>query len=196
MRVVSWLQATSHEIHRRAADKFGDEHISWPLIEVAGLAELLENTLPHDSDAVTHRHRLGLIVSYVHCGHAELTLELLDLGAHLDTQLRIEIRQGFIHQKELRPTNHRSSHRNPLPLPTRERPWLAMKQTLEIELLSRFTNAKLNLRLRHAAAAQPEGDVVFDCHVRIEGVALKHHRDISVLRLAIGDRFSAEKNLA
>src|SRR4029453_5334963 len=40
----------------------------------------------------------------------------------------------------------------------------------------------LDVGLRRLAQLQPEGEVVVDAHVRIEGVALEDHRDVAVLR--------------
>ena len=53
--------------------------------------DLLEDSVAHHRDAVTHRHRLHLVMRDVHGGHAERQLDPCDLGAHLDAQLRVEI---------------------------------------------------------------------------------------------------------
>ena len=37
-----------------------------------------------------------------------------------------------------------------------------------------------------------EGDVVEDGHVRVEGIALEHHRDVPVLRREVDDVFAAD----
>jgi hypothetical protein len=53
--------------------------------------ELLQAALVHDGDHVGHRHRLDLVVGDVEGRHAELLLEPLDLDAHLQAQLGVEV---------------------------------------------------------------------------------------------------------
>ena len=45
------------------------------------------------------RHRLDLVVGDVDRRCAEIALEMLELGAHMSPQLRIEVGQGFVHQE-------------------------------------------------------------------------------------------------
>jgi hypothetical protein len=44
-----------------------------------------------DGDAVAHGHRLDLIVRHVERGDAELGIEKLELGPHLDAEVGVEI---------------------------------------------------------------------------------------------------------
>ena len=61
-------------------------------------ADLLDPPGIHHHDAVGHGHRLGLVVGDVDEGAAELLVQVLELGAHVDAQLGIEARERLVHQ--------------------------------------------------------------------------------------------------
>src|SRR5690606_22073154 len=54
------------------ADEAGDEAVGRLLVDVVGLADLLDPALVHHRDAGGHRHRLFLVVGDHHAGHAQL----------------------------------------------------------------------------------------------------------------------------
>ncbi len=54
----------------------------------------------------------------------------------------------------------------------------------------------VDLRLWSFLEAQREGHVFCNVHVRVEGVILKHHRQIAILGLQMADRFASDVNLA
>ena len=97
----------------------------------------------------------------------------------------------------------RSSHRHPLALTAGERARLAVEERLEVEDPRRLLHALVDLRLLLLPETQAEGDVVVDGQVRVERVALEHHRDVPVARrdlvhdpvadpdLALGDLLEA-----
>jgi hypothetical protein len=76
----------------------------------------------------------------------------------------------------------RPAHRNPLPLAARKRPRLAVEELLEAEDARRFANPFLDLALCRLAQPKAERDVVVDGQVRVQRVALEHHRDVPVAR--------------
>ena len=65
-------------------------------------ADLLDEAVAHDDDAVTERHGLRLVVGDVdECG-VDAGAELDDLSAHLVTELGVEVGQRLVHQQDLR----------------------------------------------------------------------------------------------
>ena len=171
-----------HEIHRGRADEAADENVERTVVELLGRRHLLQLALAHDRDAIAHRHRLDLVVRDVDRRHADVALELRDLGAHLDPQLRVEVGQRLVHQERGGLADDRASHRHPLALPTGERTRLAVEERLEVEDPRRIFHALVDLRLLLLPETQAEGDVVVDGQVRVERVALEHHRDVPVAR--------------
>jgi hypothetical protein len=89
----------------------------------------------------------------------------------------VQVRQRLVHQERLRLADHRPAHRDALALSAGELRGLAVQQRLEPEDLRRLSDALAELGLRRPAELQPEGEVLLDGHVRIERVALEHHRD-------------------
>ena len=147
-----------------------------------GRVDLLELAHAHDGDAVAHRHRLDLVVRDVDRRRAELALELRDLGAHLDAQLGVEVRERLVHQEHLRLADDRAAHRDALPLAAGELLRLAGEVRRQVEELRRPRDALVDDALRHLPQPQPEGDVLRDGQVRVERVVLEDHRDVAVLR--------------
>ena len=104
------------EIHRRGADKGRDEDVVGPTVEVLGRIHLLENPGLQHGHPVTHCHGLDLVVGHVDCRDTQAALKGGNLGTHLDTQLGIEVRQGFVHQERRRLADDGAAHGDPLPL--------------------------------------------------------------------------------
>ena len=119
-----------------------------------------------------------------------------DLGAHLHPQLRVQVRERLVHQERLWLADDRAAHRDPLALPARERARLLVEELLEPEDPRSLLDALVDLVLRGLAQAQAEGDVVVDRQVRVERVALEHHRDVPVARCQLVDDALADPELA
>ena len=168
------------QVHRRGADEAADEEIDGPLVQLLRRGDLLDLALPHDGDAIAHRHRLDLVVRDVDRRHAELGLEARDLRAHVHAQLRVEVRERLVHQVRLRLAHDRAAHRHPLALAARESAWLAVEERLEPEDVSGIADALVDLGLRRLPQPQTEGDVVVDGQMWVERVALEDHRDVAV----------------
>ena len=66
------------------------------------IGELLHLALVHDRDARRQRHRLDLVVGDIDDGGADPLVQLLDLHAHLDAQLGVEIGERLVEQEQQR----------------------------------------------------------------------------------------------
>ena len=75
-----------------------------PVVDHGRGVHLLQLAGSKDRDAVAHRHRLDLVVRDVDRRHAEALLQGLDLAAHVDAQLRVEVRERLVHEE--RPAAH------------------------------------------------------------------------------------------
>ena len=162
--------------------KPGHEHVDRVLVEPLRRVDLLEPPVAHDRDAVAHRHRLGLVVRDVQRRRPELLVQARDVRAHLDAQLRVEVRQRLVHQERLGRAHDRAPQRDPLPLTAGQRPRPPLEQLRDPEP-------------RRRAAPRARGSTPFSTccifsakpmfsstrHVRIQRVGLEHHRDVAVL---------------
>jgi len=109
------------------------------------------------------------------------------LGSRLDTKLRVQVREGLIHQEYLGFANDGASHGDPLALPTRESFGLAIEVGLEIQQLGCVLNAGGTVLFANTGDLQRKPHVFCHGHVGVEGIVLEDHRDIAVFRRDIGD---------
>ena len=150
----------------------------------------------HDGDQVGHRRRLGLIVRDVDRRRREPLLQPLQLAAHRRAQLRVEVRQRLVHQERLGIADDRAGERDALPLAARELLRAAVQQMPDLEELRDVAHRPSPLGLLDVTEPERVGDVLRDGHVRVERVALEHHRDVAVARLQPRDVALAQQHLA
>ena len=102
------------------------------VVELERRADLLDAAvLPHD-DAVGHRHRLDLVVRDIDGRGPEPLVQRLDLGAHRDAQLGVEIRERLVEQEDLGIAHDGAAHRDALALPARELARIALQVGVEV----------------------------------------------------------------
>jgi hypothetical protein len=99
--------------------------------------------------------------------HAELVLQLRDLGAHLHPQLRVQVRERLVHEERLWLADDRSSHGHALSLAAGQRSGLAVEEAVEPEDPRSPLDSAADLVLRGAAQLQAERDVL--AHRQLRG---------------------------
>ena len=184
------------EVHRRRPDEAGHEQVQRPLIELVRGPDLLEHAVAHDREAVTQRHRLGLIVRDIHRRGVQPALEADDLGAHLDAQLGVEVGQGLVHEEGPGVAHDGATHGHALALTAREMAGLALELVGDAQQIGGMSHLAADLRGRDLGAAQREAHVARHRHVRVERVVLEHHRDIPVLGREVVDHAVADADAA
>ena len=127
------LDPSGQKVHRRRADEARDEGRRGGLVHVLGRAHLLDAPGVQHDDAVGERHGLDLIVRDVDRGRAHALAQLLDLGAHLHAQLRVEVGQGLVEQEHLGIAHDRPAHGDALALAARKLARLAPEQSLDVQ---------------------------------------------------------------
>ena len=121
------------------------------MVDLERAAALLHHAVLHHDHAITERHRLFLIVRDVDRGGVQAHVQLLDLGAHLDAQLGVEIRQRLVEQKALRVAHDGAAHRHALALTAGKRLGLSLEQLLDAQDLG----GALDLLVDRRASARP-----------------------------------------
>ena len=119
-------------------------------------------------------------------------VDRLELCAHLEAELRVQVRERFVEQEDDRLANERTTHRHALALTTGELARTAVHEISEAEQAGDVIDAALDLRFRGLALAQPEREVLLHRHVRVQRVVLEHHRDVAVLRRHVVDHAIAD----
>jgi len=119
-----------------------------------------------------------------------------ELGPHLHAELGIEIRERLIEEKHLRLADDRPPQRHPLPLAAGEFPGSAGEEVLDRKGCRSVGHAAVDLRPGRAAHLEAERHVFLHREVGVEGVVLKHHRDVAVAGSDVVDEAIADADLA
>ena len=105
-----------NQIHRGRTHKGRYKQVGRLGVDLFGRAQLLDNTAVHDGDAARQRHCFNLIVGHINDGGAHVLVQALDLGAHVDSQLRVQVRQRLVEQEHQRIPNQCAAHGDALTL--------------------------------------------------------------------------------
>ena len=181
------------EVHRRTADETGHEPVLRVVVELLRRADLEQVAGVHHRDPAAHRHRLDLVVGDVHERRAHPLMEARDLRPRLDAELRVEVGQRLVHEEDLRLADDRPAERDALALAAGQLLRLAVEELLQAQDPGGLADPGFDLGLGELAELQPERHVVPDRHVRVERVALEHHRDVAVLRGNVVDDAIADQ---
>ncbi len=98
----------------RGAQEVGDELGARRVVELDGVAELIDPAVAHDGDRVGHRHRLLLVVRYVHERDADIALDVAQLELELLAQPQVERSERLVEQQRARTIDERASERHAL----------------------------------------------------------------------------------
>ena len=194
--VARLLQLGVEEIHLGGTDKARHKNVGRMVKDLLRRADLHDEAVLHDHDAVAQRHGLGLVMRYVNKGGVDALTKLDDLRAHLVAQLGVQIGQRFVHQEDLRVPNDGAADGDTLPLAAGERLGLAVQILGDIQDLGRLTDLPVDFVLGRLAQLQGEGHVFIDRHVRVERVVLEDHGDIPVLGFHVVHPLVADEQVA
>ena len=170
------------DVDLRRAEEARDELVCRMVVQLVRRALLHDVPVLHQHDVVGHGHGLGLVVRDVDGRNAQLELDLLELVAHLIAQLRVEIAQRLIEQEHLRVAHQRAAQRNALALSAGELRRAAVEQLLDGEHFCHVIYPLVNFLPGCLFGFQGEGHVFPHRHVGIQGVFLKYHGNVTLLR--------------
>ena len=101
-------------------------------------------------------------------------VEPLELGAHVDAQLGIQVGKGLIQQQQLGTGSHGTGNGHALLLAAGKLCGIAVLVLLDAHHAQGVHDPLVDLRLGHLLDLQAKGDVVIGGHVRPQGVGLEH----------------------
>ena len=183
------------DVHLGSADKGSDEEVGGIFVKNLGSCDLLDDTVLHADDTSTHGHSLDLVVGNVDKGGSELLMELGELGSHLSTELSVKVGERLVEEEDLGVTDDGTAESDTLLLTAGESLGLSVEQVSNVEDLSCFFDAALDLFLGSLAKLQTECHVLKHGHMRIQSVVLEHHRDIAILRSNVVDQTVTDEKL-
>ncbi len=127
---------------------------------------------------------LDLIVDDEDSGAYETAVELDQFQPHFGAQLRIEVRQRLVHKEDVGLAHHRPAERHALTLSARQGSRLAVQIRREPQNAADDIDPFIALFRRKATHLQSEFHVLANIHMRVERIALEHHRDVAIARCA------------
>src|SRR5579883_43074 len=194
--IVPRDQLALEQVHRRTADEPRDEEIRRVIVERVGAPELLEAASVEHTDPVAEGHRLLLVVVDVDRRRAKALVELDQLGAGAHPKLHVEVRERLVHEKDRRISDDRAPEGDALALAAAQLFRSPLQQVGDAEELRHLAHALFQLGLRNAPKLERVREVVVNVHMRIERVALKHHRDVAIFGRQVVDHPIADVDLA
>ena len=129
-------------------------------------------------------------------GDAHLLMEAGDLGAHLHTQLGIQVGERLVHQEDARLPHDGAPQRDALLLAAGERGGPALELAGNAEQRGGMRDAARDLGAGKAADLQAERQVLVDAHMGEERVALEDHRHIPPLRGHVVNALAIHQDVA
>ncbi len=112
-------------------------------------------------------------------------MQTCEVRAYAHAQLRVEVRQRFVHEVDARTPRDRARHRDALTLSAGEGERTSVHQVLEPEQARGLVDPFCDLLARRPAHFEAERDVLAHGHMRVERVVLEDHRDVATLRIDV-----------
>ena len=152
------------------------------VVQLRRRRHLLQYALPHDSDALAECHCLHLVMSHVHGRRAEPSVQPGQLRPRRRAKLRVEIRERLIEKKRAGIARNGTTKCNTLPLSSGKLPRLSIQQPVQLQRSRHLGHAHVHGGASQASDSKTKREVFANCHVRVQSVTLKHHRNPAILR--------------
>ena len=110
----------------------------------------------------------------------QLPVQVRDLDPRVHPQRRVEVRQGFVEQKQLRLAHDGPPDGDPLALAARKLRGVAVQIGIEVQHPRGIGDPLLDHLLRLAFLTQCQRHVLAHVQMRVKRVGLKHHRDAAL----------------
>ena len=127
---------------------------------------------------------------------ADVLLKALKFRPHVDPQFRIEVAERLVHEEDLRLPYDGSTDRHSLALSAAELSRFTSEERLDLQELRRSIHPLDDLAFRDLSVLQGKRKILVHGHVRIQGIALEHHRDVPIFRLQVIHEAVPNVNLA
>ena len=178
------------------ADKVRHKGVVGFVVDVGGLADLLDDPVLHDHDGVGHGQGLLLVVGHVDEGDAQLLLHALEFHLHLLAKLKVQGAQRLVQKQHLGLVHQGPGDGHPLLLAAGKLIDPALAVALQVHELQHGFHLPLDLGLGGLLDAQTEGDVVEHIEVGEQSVLLEHGVDLPLIGRDLGDVRAVHQDLA
>ena len=124
----------------------------------------------------------------------EAELQPADLGANLDPQVGVEVRERLVKQQHHRLLDQRTCQRHSLALPARQLVRPTTQQLADADERRDLLDVGLGLLALHVGGVERKADVLAHRQVRVDGVVLEHVADAALLGRDAGDVDAVEQH--
>ena len=180
----------------RRADELCDKLVGRFVVQRQRRTDLLNLAVSQHHDPVCQRHGFHLVVRHVHRSGTQVTVQLGNFNTGLPTQCGVQIGERLVKQKHLWRANDGAANRNALALPAREVFGLPRKVRLETQNFGSAFYFFIDDGLVHLGQRERKAHVFVYAHVRVQRIALEHHRQITLAGGQCGDVFSVQVQAA
>ena len=157
------------------------------VVDLGGGADLLEDAVLHDRDAVGHAQGLLLVVGDVDEGDAEPFLQPLQFDLHLAPELQVERAERLVQEEHFRLVDDGAGDGDALALPAGHLGRHAVFVSGELDEFQGLSDRLADLRFLLSLDAQAVADVRADVHMGKKGVVLEDRVDVPLLGHRVGD---------
>ena len=178
------------------ADEVRDKGVFRLVVDVGRAADLLNDAVVHDDDAVAHGQRLLLIVGDVDEGDAGALLNALELDLHILAQLEVERAERLVEQQHARLADERTRDGDTLLLAAGQAGHIARLEAGKTDEREHFARFQLDLGRVHLLDVQAEGDVLRNVQMGEQGVALENGVDLAAVGGHVVQTPALEQNVA
>ena len=184
------------KIHRRRADKTGHKLVDRVIVKYCRSRCLLNDALFHDDDSRSQRHGLGLVMGHIDDRGSQSLMEFRDLHPHLHPEFGIQVGKRLVHEKNSRLTDHGASNRHSLALSSGKFSGPSVQKMLDLQDSCHLVDSFIDLFFRNLPDFQRVGHISVHSHMGIEGIVLKNHSHLPLLRFHIVHQLSVHPELA
>src|SRR5215510_8864041 len=190
------IQVAFQEIHLWAADEACHRDIGWLVIDLRWGADLLNDSLMQHNDFLAEGQGLRLVMGHVDNRGVQPAVQSRQLHPHRRTKRSVEIRQRLVKEKNFGLSYNSAPQRHSLSLSSAQLLRTTFQQGVDFQQLRSISYLGFDFRRGGAAQPQRKGEIFKHRHVRIESIALKHERDITIPRREMIHRLAVDHNAA
>ena len=172
-----------------------DELIRRFFVDLDGGPDLLDQAVLHHDETVGDRHGLELVVRHEDRRDVKPLLELPDLLAHHEPEVRIEVGEGLVEQQDLRFETERPGKGDALLLAAGELVDHPIAERPQFDHIEEFLDPGGDLLLRPLVDLQAVTDVFRHGHMGEKGVVLETDPSVPEVRRQVVDPLAVEDDV-
>ena len=178
------------------ADEIRNKGVDRLVVDIGRAADLLDNAVVHNDNAVTHRQRLFLVVGDVDKGDAGTLLNALQLDLHVLAQLEVEGAERLVEQQHTRLAHQCTRDGDTLLLTAGKTGHIAVFKAAQTNQLEHFCGFALDICAVQLFDVQTECNILRNIQVWEQRITLEYGVDLALIRRNIVQTLAVEEYIA